>query len=382
MTVHAFTPARAQTHQILTLGFLSPHNPYDRRNFSGTPYFAARALESRPMLSLRVLGHRPPGRFERLMHRATPPLDTDSIDPEGLDAVIGLVASPELDRLKTAHPDLPVLHVTDATPAFLRDAYGWHVPASADRTETRLAAKADLVVYSSEEIAARAPRDLGLTHLEAETVPFGVNFDHLPDTCPGKPPLTRLNLLFVGVDWQRKGGDIAVAALKQLRAEGHEATLTIVGRCPEAVRSVPGIRYIGFLNKNRPRDAARLTQLYRTAHLLLLPSRADCSPMVVAEALAHGTPVLAAETGGIASLIGGDGAGRLLPQFTSPADWATEIRDMTANADLYGFLSEAGFDRARHGLSWSNWAARIEMLAQQAVHARQTGRGLKVAAGT
>lgn len=382
MTAHAFAPDISQRPPSnLQLGFLTPHNPYDRRNFSGTPYFAAKALLARPGLTTHILGHHPAGRFDRLLRRSAPPVDVDALDITGLDAVVGLVASPLLDRLADRHPDMPILHVTDATPAFLRDAYGWTVPAKDDAIETRLARQADVLVYSSEQIAARAGQDLGHPGLCPTTVPFGVNFDSLPERCPKKPALSKLNLLFVGIDWTRKGGDIAVDALRHLRASGLDATLTIVGRCPEEHQNTDGVIYAGFLNKNRPRDAARLTRLYRDAHLFVLPSRADCSPMVVAEAMAHGTPVLAADTGGIASLVGHGGAGRVLAQHTPPRDWAEAIRQMTGDRDAYAFMSDAGFDRAHQSLSWNNWAKQIETLARETVQARQVERGLKVASG-
>lgn len=383
MTVHTLAPRELATRvssKKFALGFLTPHNPYDRRNFSGTPYFAAKALLARDTIETRVLGHAPVGPLERFFNRKTPKLDVGMLDIGGLDAVVGLVASPELEQLASLYPGLPTLHVTDATPAFLREAYGWQVPAQSDQLEAQLAARADLMVYSSDQIAARAARDLNHPGLAVETVPFGVNFDHLPETCPQKPSLERLNLLFVGVDWERKGGDIALETLAQLRAAGRDATLTIVGRCPEAHRNTPGVHYAGFLNKNRARDVARLTKLYRAAHLLLLPSRADCSPMVVAEALAHGTPVIATDTGGIASLLGGQGTGRLLPQFAPPKIWAETVRALTKDRDAYTLMSDTGFDRARTRLSWENWAGQIETLARNAVANRTTGRGLKVAA--
>ena len=361
MSIHPLLSAEPP----LSLGFLSPHNPHDRRAFSGTVFFAARALGRRPGVSLRILGHRPPGPLARVLRARTPAIDRGRIAPHGLDAVIGMVATGLLDDMILDHPRCPVLHVTDATPSFLREAYGWRIEAGAEAAEARVAEAAARTVYSSPEIAARAPEDLGLADLQPDIVPFGVNFDHLPVANPRKPSLNRLNLLFVGLDWERKGGDIAVAALDRLLAMGRDAHLTVVGRCPERHRSHPAITCEGFLDKNRPQEADRLACLYMQAHLLLLPSRADCTPMVVAEAMAHGTPVIASETGGVRSLLG-PGTGRLLPTPSSPACWAEAILQATGTAEAYTMLSDAAFDRAGR-MTWDNWAERIEALARHAV---------------
>ena len=363
MAVHPFPELRAKAgDRPLTLGFLTPHNALDRRCFSGTPYFAARALSGRADVDLRLLGaHRTPGRLDRILRRAHPEPQLSEAALGGLDAVVGMVATPLLDRLADLAPGLPFLHVTDATPRFLRDAYGWSVPAEADATEARVAARAAACVYSSEVLAARAPGDLGLPGLNAVSLPFGANFEAAPAPAP-KPPLDRLELLFVGLDWVRKGGDVAVATLDALIASGRDARLTLVGACPDRHRRHPAIRRIGFLDKNRPKEADRLSRLFAEAHLLLLPSRADCTPIVVSEAMAHGTPVLASDTGGIGAQIGAAGAGRLMPSFAPPAAWAAAVRKMTSDPDGYAMLCDAARDRAATHLSWDAWAAGIVRL--------------------
>lgn len=351
----------------LELGYLSPHNPFDRRAFSGTSFFAAQALATHPGINLRILGpHRAPRRSDRWLRRTPPDVRIDEIDTYGLDAVLGLAATPLMTALADRRPDLPLVHVTDATPAFLRQVYGWQVPREADHRETRLVSQAAATVYSSPEMAARAPGDLGLPGLAPLAQPFGVNFESLPATCPEKPSLERLNLLFVGLDWTRKGGDVAVRALDLLRAAGRAAELTLVGKPPPGLQNHPGVQVAGFLDKNRPRDAARLTRLFSEAHLLVLPSRADCTPMVVAEAMAHGTPVLSTETGGLTSLLGGPGAGRTLPPGAPPEVWADAIRALTDRADAYVMLSDTAFDRASTALSWQSWAERMHQVAWQA----------------
>lgn len=346
-------------HPNLKLGFLSPHNPFDRQAFSGTSYFAAKALGKVPDVDLHVLGpHRPPRLLDRL-RRVAPAFTFDQAQIQGLDAVIGLAASPQLNAFQEMHPDLPVIHVTDATPQYLREAYGWAVPKTADNIEAQVTARALVTVYSSPEISKRAPVDLNLPRLSPMSIPFGVNLEDLPQKCPEKPPLETLRLVFVGLDWVRKGGDIAVATLDWLRASGRNATLTIIGKAPRELADHPGINLVGLLDKNRPRQEARLHEIYDQSHLLVLPSRADCAPMVIAEAMAHGTPVIASDTGGIRSMIGGSGCGCLMPQFASPASWAGAIAELTHTPDAYRLLSDACFDRAQSTLNWDSWASNV-----------------------
>ncbi|NNL71786.1 MAG: glycosyltransferase family 4 protein [Silicimonas sp.] len=358
--------SRSLAQRPLKLGFLSPHNPFDRRAFSGTVHFAARALQATPDVSLGILGDYAPPRpvLDRLLRRRYT-ADVAHIDVGGLDAVIGLVATPLLADLAHRHPRLPFFHVTDATPEFLREAYGWHVPAEADDLERQAVSGAHATVYSSDIIANRAPTDLGLPGLSPAVIPFGVNLDALPDICPEKPPLDRLELLFVGLDWVRKGGDVVIAALDALKADDRRAHLTVIGACPERHRNRRDVTYLGYLDKNRRRDAARIAAAYRRAHLLLLPSRADCTPMVVSEAMAHGAPVLATDTGGLGAMIRASGGGRLISEFAAPRDWAQSIRDVTDDADDYAFMADAGIDHVQSRASWAHWAGNLCNLVRE-----------------
>lgn len=347
----------------LRLGFLSPHNPFDRRAFSGTVHFAAHALQNCPGISLSILGDFAPPRpvFDRIF-KPHHNVDVSQLDVTGLDAVVGMVATPLLNDLFQHHPELPFVHVTDATPEFLRDAYGWQIPPEADILEARIAKRAMATVYSSDTIARRAGQDLGLPGFDPDIIPFGVNIDALPEICPKKSPLDRLELLFVGLDWMRKGGDIAIAALDALRDGGRDAHLSIIGTCPERHRNRPDVTYLGYLDKNRPRDTAKITAAYNRAHLLLLPSRADCTPMVISEAMAHGTPVIATDIGGVGSMIRASGGGRTMPEFSKPRDWAAMVMDITDDQAGYAFIADAGFDHVQTCGSWAAWARELEAL--------------------
>jgi len=346
------------------VGLLTPHNPHDRTAFSGTAHHVMRALADRPDINLTVLGdHRPARPVDRVLRRFLKPrARVDRIDTSGLDLIIGLTATHMLDRIP-ATSGVPYIHVTDAVPSFLRDVYGWDVPADADAREGRVIARSVLTVYSSRYMARRAALDFpSSAQGRTAVVPFGVNFDDLPVSVQAKPRLDTLRLLWVGTSWDRKGGPLALAALDALRDMGVSAELVLAGDVPSGLRRHPGVTVAGFLDKNRPSDRARLSRLYAGAHLFVLPTRADCTPMVVAEANAHGTPALVTDVGGVSTLIDEGRNGAMLDPTAGPREWARAIRALTRDPVAYATRCRSSFEHANGRLSWSSWARDLTTL--------------------
>lgn len=348
------------------VGLLTPHNPHDRTSFSGTAHHVMRALASRPDIALTVLGgHRPMRPGDRLLRRflSPRPRPLGPVDTAGLDLVVGLTATHLLDGM-AAGSRVPYIHVTDAVPSFLRDIYGWDIPSDADEREGRVIARSVLTVYSSRYMARRAARDFPASATgRTAVVPFGVNFDDLPEAVPAKADLGTVRLLWVGTAWERKGGPLAVAALDALRATGVSAQLVLAGDVPGgALRAHPGVTVAGFLDKNRPRDRERLSRLFAEAHLFILPTRADCTPMVVAEANAHGTPCLVTDVGGVTSLVDEGRNGATLDPAAGPREWARAIRALTRDPDKHAGLCRASLEHARNRLSWDSWARDLSTL--------------------
>jgi glycosyltransferase involved in cell wall biosynthesis len=362
-------PITVRTHRTLRVGFLSPHNPHDATAFSGTAHHMAKALSREEGLEVTILGnHKPLRASGRLFRRLRRPVGF-SFDPweaAGLDLVLGLAATEQLARL-SERSNVPYVHVTDATPSFLRDVYGWNVPREADLREARVVRHAALTLYSSRHMAARAVAELGAESGRIAAVSFGANFDRMPEAMPEKPPYDPLRLLWVGSSWERKGGAMALAAFEGLRRTGRAVRLDLAGDVPLNLRLPPGAMRAGYLDKTRPREAARLLRLFREAHLFVLPTRADCTPMVLAEANAHGTPVLVTDTGGVASLVEEGRNGWMLPPGARPEDWAAAIREMTADRKVHAALCRSSFDHAVKTLCWDAWARQAAMLLRMAV---------------
>jgi glycosyltransferase involved in cell wall biosynthesis len=139
----------------------------------------------------------------------------------------------------------------------------------------------------------------------------------------GRAPLARgsqgsvRNLLCVATLVPRKGHDILFRALAELPRS--DWLLTCVGspyRSPSTVQRLCAqleadgledhVRLVGEV------DAATLAEYYDDADIFVLPTRHEGYGMAVAEALAHGLPVVSTPTGAIAELVGRD-AGMLVP---------------------------------------------------------------------
>jgi glycosyltransferase involved in cell wall biosynthesis len=112
-----------------------------------------------------------------------------------------------------------------------------------------------------------------------------------------------------------------------------------------------------------PQAGAELADSYRAADVLVLPSRAETYGMVVAEALARGLPVVAADVGGVPEALG-HGARRVRPGLLVPPDDAAALggalRAWLEDADLRRLLRRAARERRE---SLAGWPATVSAVA-------------------
>lgn len=129
-------------------------------------------------------------------------------------------------------------------------------------------------------------------------------------------------LLFVGNEFQRKGGDLLFEAYE--RHLVGVATLTVASNDPVLWRTrIPdGVRVL------RGRSRQELMKEYRAADLFVLPTRWDIIPNVLAESMATGLPVLASTVGGIPELVQPAVSGELMPFDASADEWGTRLREL------------------------------------------------------
>jgi glycosyltransferase involved in cell wall biosynthesis len=284
------------------------------------------------------------------------------LDKGPFDLIIAPAATAELGLLTTS---IPIVYINDSTFA-LRNNYYWYYKnlsgqsvRESNACEQRVLEKSALCVFSSHWAAGSATSHYGISPQKVVVVPFGANIDC--GECRGVEPKTLaspLELLFVGKDWERKGGDVAVDCFREL-SRSLDVRLTIVGSVPPGGPLDGRITVIPHLDKTYEADRARLKDIYRKATFMLLPTRADCSPMVVTEAFAHATPVLATRTGGVAELVTDGVNGYLIPPASTGAQYASRIKHVLTDASLYTRLSRNALEHSATSFNWDQWAQAL-----------------------
>jgi glycosyltransferase involved in cell wall biosynthesis len=169
-------------------------------------------------------------------------------------------------------------------------------------------------------------------------------------------------MLLIGVSWKEKGADIAVETLAELNKRGVKAELVICGCTPPEPVSQEGLTIIPYLDKNDPAQRDRLDQLYQDADFFLLPTQADCFPIVLCEAAAHGLPSVARATGGVPYAVREGETGILIPPNATKADYAAAIAKIFANPDRLARLRQSSRNAYETQLNWQAWGRRVSSL--------------------
>jgi glycosyltransferase involved in cell wall biosynthesis len=158
------------------------------------------------------------------------------------------------------------------------------------------------------------------------------------DTTQWKPtnelmPTNKVNLLFVGGDFDRKGGPLLLNwAGKSARQDWR---LNIVTRHRLDI-SDSRITVHNDLSANDP----RLTNLYQQSHVFVLPTLADCYSIAGIEALASGLPVILSLTGGTGDVIKDNQTGFLLHNPTAE-NLGAKLDILISNSGLRNSMSAA-----------------------------------------
>lgn len=367
------------------VALVSRGDPGTRKLWSGTPYYMSRALTDENV-TVSHIGMAEAGfirqleRMAKLTGKVTQSrgmptsswLATQlnagkvkrSLSTQEVDFILAPAGSNIIADLDV---DIPIIYTSDATVRLLIDYYGKFSSLNhralrrAEDVEQAAIDRASILSYPSHWAAQSAIDHYGADPAKVHVHPYGANMECVPDRAEALAPrrADRCELLFVGVEWDRKGGDIAVDALAALNARGMPTHLSVVGCIPPDRVPRDNLTVYPFLSKHDPVQAAKLTELYMTATLFFVPTRAECYGVVWCEAAAHGLPSIATATGGVPDVIHEGRTGHTLPPEAGGQDYADLIEGLARDRDRLDALRISARDDFETRLDWAVWGRSL-----------------------
>lgn len=367
---------------MLRIAFISSGDPHDKKTWSGTLHSLFRSLGKNfsvtwvgPTKRINVFFALEYFIYKFILRKAYRFRSTiryakkaslclgGALQKGGYDLIFAASASAEIAFLKTS---TPIIYLTDATfkslakyyPEFLNLAQS--NSSDWDRIETLALQNAKHIIVSSQWAKSCAIQDYGIKENKISVISFGANIDKIPTTKElAHKRISGCNLLFLGVNWERKGGQIAYETMVELNKRGIAARLVVVGCVPPSGVNNKNITVIPFLDKNKKQDRDKLHLTLTSADFLILPTRAECSAIVFCEAAAFGIPTITTDTGGISTYVEQGVNGYRLPLEAVASKYAELIQRVYLDEEEYRRLRAGARRKYENDLNWDVWAEKV-----------------------
>lgn len=362
----------------LRIALVCDGDPTDRTVWSGTPHSMMRALAAKH--ELLVIRNRWPrwyrfwGRllkygsleridyvwsrwYGRLASRRTR-RDIIRFQP---DAIVSVA----LTDMATYFTSIaPHFFVTDASWTDLVNYYDMHrkVPIQSQRRAFHFEKSAmidSLATYVPSDWArASIIRNHGAGPDKVVMIPWGPNA-RIPEAVERSIGGSKVRIIFVGRDWNRKGGNLAVDIVKEIHRRGVNVRMDIVGATNIDADLPDYCVNHGRLNLDNDSEQARLMELFSNAHFFLMPTAAEAYGIVFAEAAAQGLPAISHATGGVTTVVRDGETGVLLPLGSAASEFADRIAQLIDDPAAYRHMSRSAIQWAKSCLTWEHWADAV-----------------------
>jgi len=147
-----------------------------------------------------------------------------------------------------------------------------------------------------------------------------------------------------------------------LEETGLAALLVVCGCTPPPGIFHPWLKVIPSLDKNKADQNRQLTELFLSSDYMLVPTRADCTPIVFCEAAAFGLPVITTDTGGVSGVVRNGENGYMLPYYAKGAEYARLITEIYHDDERYYKLVRKSRQAFEERLNWDVWARTVKQL--------------------
>jgi glycosyltransferase involved in cell wall biosynthesis len=379
------------TKELKHLLLVTTEDPFSMRAWSGIPYSLRTALEG---MVERVTTFRPgppprvqiglvkrvllgAERYPLWMTKATLKANARAVRKEIArvkpDAVLSISSQcvAYLDR-----PGVPVFLFSDAPYKAFSETYArWDPPplriGEFTAEEAVAGRRMDGLCFGSQWACREAKRLYGLEdEAKLHVTPLGANW--VP--AEGREEILaridervgrlaeEIELLFVGRDWERKGGALAVEVAAKLRAAGRRVRLHVVGCRPELGEAAGPDGFVtvhGPLYQGDPEQSARLAELFLRSHFLIVPTLAECFGIAFAEAQGFGLPPVSRAVDAVPSIVRDGETGMLFGRDAGAEVYAERLVELVERPEEYRAMARRARAWFEEGLTWERTAEGI-----------------------
>ncbi|HEY9692531.1 MAG TPA: glycosyltransferase family 4 protein [Oculatellaceae cyanobacterium] len=366
----------------MKVAYITTDDAQNIKNWSGSTFYIGQALRNQ-LIDIEYIGSLPPlqnfltrakGSLYRRLLKQVYQCDRDPLtvkhyakavekcleEFKNIDCIFSQSTVP-IAGLKT---EKPIFFWTDATFAGMVDYYPnfknlcWETLKQGSQLEQMALNQAKFAIYSSDWAAKSAIDNYQVDPAKVKVVSFGANLnkektlDEIKQLIAAKPTDV-CKLLFMGVDWNQKGGSIALNVAEELNKGGLKTELTIVGCYPPDLEAIPNfVKCKGFISKATQEGREEIEKVFSENHFLILPTRAEAYGLVFCEANSFGLPNIATKTGGVPTIVKDGVNGQLFNLDDSISAYVNYINEIFVNYSEYVELALSSFNEYKTRLNW------------------------------
>lgn len=175
-----------------------------------------------------------------------------------------------------------------------------------------------------------------------------------------------INLLFIALNFEKKGGYDAVKIFQEIKKVMPNTLLNIIGEKPPVnVLEINDVRYLGRLSKSVPDELKQMEQAFQNASFLVHPTKMDTMGAIIPEANYFGTPAVASNLFGVPDLIQNERTGFLITQADNTEIISAKLVELFKNKSKYLEMRAAARQFSIDNYSWDAIAEKIKTIIYQ-----------------
>jgi glycosyltransferase involved in cell wall biosynthesis len=213
---------------------------------------------------------------------------------------------------------------------------------------------ATMVFTMSEHVSRSLMEHYGIKEERILKVNGGCNIPAIQSEDPNR--YERQNILFIGVDWERKGGPELLAAFRLVKKRHPLAMLIIVGSSPKV--NEPGVQVVGKVPQ------AQTAEILSQSTIFCMPSLREPFGIAYLEAMRAGLPVIASNLGAAPDFIlEGQTGYKVDPQDIETM--ADRIEELISDPEKCRRMGQAGRELVESQYTWQRTQQRMWQAIQK-----------------